>query len=294
MLKGLIVKAIGSFYYVETADNRIYECKARGIFRKENLSPLVGDTVEILESREGYPVIEKISTRKNKLIRPPVSNIDKLFIVTSMRDPSPNTRVLDKMTAVACSKNIEPILVISKVDLACSDDIYNIYFNAGIKTIKFSLPNGLGIDEIKNELKSGLNVFTGNTGVGKSTILNCIDPRLSLATGEISHKLGRGRHTTRQVELFKIKNGTYVADTPGFSTVDIERYELIDKDELEYCFKEFAPYLGKCKFNSCTHRLEKGCSIIKAVSEGKISRSRHDSYVSMYNEVKDIKEWEKK
>lgn len=294
MIRGLIIKAIGGFYYIEAADNKIYECKARGVFRKNNLSPLVGDVVDVLESKEGYYVVEKIRDRKNKLIRPPVANIDKLIIVVSICDPIPNTLIIDKMIAIAYSKNIKPILVISKTDLACSDDIFNIYSNIGIKTIKFSLPNNYGIDEIKSELKNGLNVFTGNTGVGKSTILNCIDSSLSLSTNKISYKLGRGKHTTRQVELFKIKDRVYVADTPGFSTVDIERYELINKEELQYCFKEFIPYLSKCKFNSCTHRLEKGCAVIEAISKGEISKSRHDSYVSMYNEIKDIKDWQRK
>ena len=294
MIKGLVIKAIGGFYYVETADGKIYECKARGVFRKDSKSPLVGDMVDVLEQKEGYPVIERIMDRKNQLIRPPISNIDRLIIVASVCDPSPNTLIIDKMIAIACNKGIKPILVLSKTDLNHSNDIYDIYIKAGIKTIKFSLPDKHGIDEIKNELKDGLNVFTGNTGVGKSSLLNCIDSKLSLATGKISYKLGRGKHTTRHVELYKIKNGVYVADTPGFSSVDIEKYELIDKDELQYCFKEFAPYIGECRFNSCTHRLEKGCSVIKAVLDGEISKSRHASYVSMYNELKDIKKWELK
>lgn len=290
--QGIIIKATGGFYYVETAD-KVYECKARGIFRKKSHSPLVGDKVEITVSENGYSTVDKIFERKNSLIRPPLANLDKLFIVSSMLSPSVNTLIIDKMIAVAEYKDITPILVISKTDLMDSTQIADTYKKAGIKTYEFSSLDNNGADEILNELTGCVSAFTGNSGVGKSTLLNTLFPTLSLQTGDISEKLGRGRHTTRTVELFKVDGG-YVADTPGFSTLDIERYEIIKKDELQYCFKEFSDYLGTCKFNSCAHICENGCSILQAVENGDIAKSRHQSYVSMYNEVKDIKEWELK
>lgn len=289
---GVLISVLGGFYYVESEDE-IYECKARGVFRKKNNSPLVGDKVEFSLQKEGYCAIENILTRKNSLIRPPVANIDTLVIVSSAVDPKPNTFIIDKMTAAAVNKGIEPVVVITKTDLADCEEILNIYRSSGIKTIAFSKFEGDEKKEISNLFPGKIVAFTGNSGVGKSTLLNTIFPELGLETGDISKKLGRGRHTTRSSRLYKV-NGGYAVDTPGFSTVDLERYEIIKKDELQYCFPEFREYLGSCKFVSCAHICEKGCSIIEAVNEGKIQKSRHDSYVAMYNEVKDIKEWERK
>lgn len=288
---GIILKGVGGFYYVETSTGEILECKAKGTFRKNKISPVAGDRVCVMIPDDGFSLVEKIYQRKNYLIRPPISNLDQLIIVTSIRDPLPNTLVIDKMIAAAVYKNIEPIVVISKSDLSSVDWLRDIYSKSGIKTIVFSMKDGCGADEVKNLLKNKVSAFTGNTGVGKSTLLNFINPNLMLETGGISRKLGRGRHTTRQVELFKLGGG-YIADTPGFSTVDIGRYEIIKKEDIQYCFKEFTPYLNSCKFTSCSHICEKGCSIIEAVNNGKIDKSRYNSYVAMYNEVKDIKDWE--
>lgn len=288
---GIILKGVGGFYYVETSTGEILECKAKGTFRKNKVSPVAGDRVCVMIPDDGFSLVEKIYQRKNHLIRPPISNLDQLIIVTSIRDPLPNTLVIDKMIAAAVYKNIEPVVVISKSDLSSVDWLRDIYSKSGIKTIVFSMKDGCGADEVKNLLKNKVSAFTGNTGVGKSTLLNFINPNLMLETGDISRKLGRGRHTTRQVELFKLGGG-YIADTPGFSTVDIGRYEIIKKEDIQYCFKEFAPYLNSCKFTSCSHICEKGCSIIEAVNNGKIDKSRYNSYVAMYNEVKDIKDWE--
>lgn len=291
-LNGLIVKALGGFYYVETADG-IYECKARGSFRKQRISPYVGDNVTISVPDEGYCAIEEISERRNSLIRPPLANLDMLFIVAATTAPEPNMLVIDKMTAAAVSKGIEPVIVISKTDLARADALFGIYSSTGFKLIKCSSDSTEGDEQIRSLLSGKICAFTGNSGVGKSTIINRLLPELALETGDISLKLGRGRHTTRHTELYKIHGG-YIADTPGFSTVDIERYDLIKKDELPKCFPEFDSYLGSCMFTSCAHVKEKGCGILEAVNEGKISRSRHDSYVAMYDEVKDFKEWQNK
>lgn len=290
MLDGLILKGIGGFYYVETSQG-IIECKARGIFRKKNNSPLVGDRVKILVPEDGFASIEEICKRKNTLRRPPLANIDTLVIVCSTVDPVPNALVIDKMIAAAIDNNIEPVIVISKSDLKSGEDLAAVYEKAGIKTFEYSSNNSVSAQGIKELLKGKITAFTGNSGVGKSTLLNILFPQLNLETGIISEKLGRGKHTTRTVELFKLNDG-YVADTPGFSTVDLERFNLIHKENIQFCFPEFKEYLTKCKFTSCSHTCEKGCKIIEAVENGVISKSRHNSYVSMYNEVKDIKEWQ--
>lgn len=294
MPDGRLIKGIGGFYYVETAE-AVYECKARGIFRKRGITPLVGDYVSISVNDNAENTIDEIKERKNSLVRPPLANIDQLFIVSSVVDPSINLFVLDKLIATAEFKKIEPIVIITKSDLSDRYEEYEkIYSNAGFKVIVCNNINGDGSEQIKALLSGKTSAFTGNSGVGKSTLLNAIDPNLALETGHTSKKLGRGRHTTRQCELFKVGGG-YVADTPGFSALDFERCEKIYKEDLPYCFREFAPYLEKCKFQTnCSHTGDKGCAVAEAVNNGLISKKRYNSYVEMYNEVKDIKEWEKK
>ena len=289
-LDGIIIKGIGGFYYIE-ADGDIYECKARGAFRKKKIAPLAGDNVTITIRENGENTIDDIKERKNFLIRPPVANVDTLVIVSSVKEPVPSTVVIDRLTAIAVSKDIKPCVVFSKSDLGETQELEEIYKKAGISVCSVCCKTGEGVEKVKEMIKSGITVFTGNTGVGKSSLLNCIDSRFSLETGEISNKLGRGRHTTRDVTLHKI-NDFYVADTPGFSSLDIESGELIMKDDLPYCFPEFAEYLGKCRFSSCTHTVDKGCKIIEALEKGVVHESRHASYVTMYNEVKNIKEWQ--
>lgn len=288
-IQGTIVKGIGGFYYIEAA-NVIYECKARGVFRKEKMTPLVGDRVIISVNEIAENTIDEILDRKNFLVRPPVANIDNLIIVASTVEPKPSTLVIDKLIAVAEHKSIEPILIVSKADLSSAQELCDIYRTTGIKTIPISNETGEGIDEVRKIFKDKISAFTGNSGVGKTSLLNNLDDSLLLKTAEISQKLGRGRHTTRQAELFKVCGG-YIMDTPGFSSFEIDKNNLIMKDELPYCFREFKVYLDNCKFTSCTHTCDKGCAVVDAVEKGFISRSRHNSYIQLYNEVKDIKEW---
>ena len=290
---GRIIKGIGGFYYVET-EEQLYSCKARGVFRKKGITPLAGDLVEIRLGEDGTGYVEEILPRKNFLTRPPVANIDQLIVVTSVCDPSPNTLLIDEAIAAAEDKEIEPVVVVSKTDLESGEWLRDIYEKAGIPFFAVSSVTDEGIEAVKSLLKGKVTAFTGNSGVGKSSLLNRIDPRLALETGEISQKLGRGRHTTRKVELLKLGNDTYVADTPGFSSISLEQCDLVRKENLQFCFREFEPYRNQCKFPSCSHTCEKGCALLQAVQEGQIHLSRHTSYVAMYNEVKDLKEWEMK
>ena len=284
-----IIKGIGGFYYVKTADG-VVECRAKGIFRKRGITPVAGDRVR-LEHEAGTAVIAEVLPRKNVFVRPPVANVDQFFIVASTVQPAPSTLVIDKLSAIAVDRGAQPVLVITKGDLQDAGALMQCYRTAGFPVLCVNAATGEGLAPLCAMLAGKLSVFSGNSGVGKSTLLGALMPGQTLATGEISQKLGRGRHTTREVTLYEAHGGL-VADTPGFSTMDIERYELFRKEELPEGFREFAPYLGECKFTSCSHTCEKGCAVLKAVEEGKISRSRIDSYIAMYNEVKDIKEWQ--
>ena len=288
---GIILKGIGGFYYVEAA-GAVYECKARGVFRKKRITPLAGDRVQITVTDDGTEnTVDEIFERKNFLKRPPVANIDSLIIVSSTVSPRPSTLVIDKLIAIAEYKGIEPVVVFTKTDLEPAEKLLDIYKLAGISCAMVSNKTGEGVEEVRSLLNGKISAFTGNSGVGKTSLLNALDPNLSLATGAISEKLGRGRHTTRQAELFKTCGG-YIVDTPGFSALDLEKEQVIKKDELAECFREFRPYLGQCRFTTCSHTCDKGCRIIKAVEDGEISRSRHDSYVEMYQAAKELKEWE--
>lgn len=289
ILNGKILKGIGGFYYIETAD-AVYECKARGVFRKQKITPLVGDDVTITIRSNGENTIDSIHPRKNFLVRPPVANIEQLFILSAACNPSPNLFLIDKMTAIAINKGIEPIIVFTKCDLMDLSEFEKIYKNSGLKTVCISSVTKDGIDTVKEWISGKVSAFTGNSGVGKSTLLNSICEGLNLDTGEISEKLGRGRHTTRAVELYKVCDG-YVADTPGFSSFDIEKNESVALEDIQYCFPEFQPYLGKCKFVSCSHTVDKGCAVLEALSDGKIEKTRHESYKAMYSEAKELKKW---
>lgn len=294
MVKGLIVRALSGFYYVKADDGREYECRARGIFRKQEVSPCVGDRVELEPTEEGKGQVSAILPRKNSLIRPPVANLDLLVLVVSAREPLPNLFVLDKLLAIAEYQNIPPAIVLTKSDLEDPSPVADIYRKVGYPVFVVSSETGDGVEEVRSFLQGKLCAFTGNTGVGKSSLLNRIDPRLSIETAQISQKLGRGRHTTRHVQLYEQPGGGYIADTPGFSAVDLERFQVILKEELELCFPEFEPYRTKCRFTGCSHTKEKGCAVLAAVEAGEIPKSRHESYLALYEDAKNIKEWELK
>ncbi len=287
---GVILKGIGGFYYVRT-DDGVFECKAKGKFRKEKISPLAGDRVTVTIRNDEENTIDKIHERKNFLVRPPVANIDKLFIVVSAAKPKPNTVIIDKMTVLAEKNNIMPVIVITKTDLASYDELKAIYETTGYNVYSFSVEDHSELDKIKAELKDSLCAFTGNSGVGKSTLINALSDNLQLETGEISDKLGRGRHTTRQAEVFPVGEGL-VIDTAGFSSVDFTFDNRIYPEELQYFFKEFSDYLGDCRFNGCRHLGDKGCKICELTENGVISCSRYESYKTILSEVKDNKKWD--
>lgn len=295
--EGLITRATGGFYYVENGRQTV-ACRARGIFRKEKKTPLVGDKVRfsVQDAKKGEGTVEEILPRRNALVRPPLANVDRLFIVSAAASPSPDPFAIDKLSAIAEVSKIEPVIVFTKSDLAPVDDLIRLYRKAGFASFAVSSVTGQGVDAVRDTLE-GVCAFTGNSGVGKSSLLNRIAPALTLQVGAVSQRLGRGRHTTRTVDLFRLadcgiaKEG-YVADTPGFSSLDVAGALLIRKEELPYAFREFAPYLDDCRYRGCAHVREDGCAVRAAVERGEIAPSRHASYCAMYEAVKDIKDWE--
>ena len=285
MEKGLILESLGGLYTVET-ESGIVQLKARGIFRKDGLSPCAGDRCTV----EGG-VISSIDERKNSIIRPPLANLDVMVFVISTCEPSPNLTLVDKFIAVCEYKSIQPMIAITKVDLKECGNIPDGYGKIGMPTIVCDYSDPAGLEPGKAAVEGKICAFTGNTGAGKSTLLNHIAPELELKTAEISRKLGRGRHTTRVSRLYKLFGG-YIADTPGFSSFETMQYAVILKDELKYCFREFEEYEGKCRFADCNHIGEKGCAVAAAAENGDIAKSRYESYLEMFEEAKNIKEWE--
>ncbi len=291
-MTGIIIKALSGFYYVKT-ETDIYSCKARGNFRKKGISPLVGDRVEFIPEDDLTGTVEEILSRKTCLERPPVANIEKLFILSSFDNPSPNTLIIDKMTVLARHKGIEPIIVFNKSDLGDFSAFKEIYEKSGFKTFVISTVTGEGIDELKKELTGSISAFTGNSGVGKSSLLNFLLGEDIIPTGKVSEKLGRGKHTTRHTEIYPLSFGGFVADTPGFSSIEAGNdYSL--KEHLAECFEDFLPFTENCRFSTCSHTKEKGCAVIEAVENGEIQKSRHESYVQLFDELKDLKEWQTK
>lgn len=283
-----ITKGIGGFYYVRTPEG-IVECKARGIFRKRGITPVAGDNVVL--SADGT-MIDEILPRKNVFVRPPVANLDVLFIVASTTQPVPSTLVLDQLAAAALYKEVQPVLVVTKGDLAAADQLVQAYTGSGIPLIQLNHGTGEGLDTIRGYIQGHLCAFCGNSGVGKSTLLNALAPELNRETGQISQKLGRGRHTTREVEIFEVCGGR-LADTPGFASLEAQKLCRIPKEDLQHTFLEFAPYFGQCRFTGCSHRSETGCAVRTAVEEGCISKTRYASYLAMYEEANARKEWER-
>ncbi len=294
MTQGIILKAISGFYYVSVGDT-VYECKSRGIMRKDGVTPTVGDNaaISVSEHSSAKPtgVVEQILERRNLLSRPPVANVDRLYIISSFENPAPNTLIIDKLICSCEAKGIEPVIVFNKSDMGSFDEYERIYKAAGFETYTVSCVTGEGIERLYNSFGRGISVLTGNSGVGKSSLINRMFPEYNLKTGEISQKLGRGRHTTRHSELFKNGCGGYICDTPGFATVDSEP---MPKEDLADNFREFSYMLGGCKFTTCSHTCEKGCAVLTAVERGEIPRERHENYCAIYKELSAIKSWELK
>ncbi len=293
MSRGRIEKALSGFYYVNTGRETL-QCRARGKFRKEGLSPLVGDWVQVRELGGGEGFVEAVETRRNVFSRPAAANIDQLVILASAAIPVTEPYLIDRIAAIAALKGCDVLVCLNKCDLDPAEGLYGIYSCSAIPVLRISAETGEGLDALRRAIAGKLNAFTGNSGVGKSSVLNALVPGLQLPVGEVSKALGRGRHTTRHVELFPLDGGTYVIDTPGFSSFDTEEMDLELKEHLPETFPEFAPYVGECRFTGCTHTKEKGCRVLQAVKEGDIPVSRHKSYLRLFDELKDVQAWQKK
>lgn len=329
-LNGIILKGIGGLYTIIGEDGNKYSCRARGVFRHEKISPLVGDKVEIIQTHsEGEPsasneidcakisgnyrnaVINSIYPRKNSLIRPPLANIDIIFVIIASAYPEPSTLLTDKLITISEFNKIEPVIVISKNDLAPESAVHieEIYRKCGFTVFSTSSQTGVGIENIKNyicrECAGKISTFSGVSGAGKSSLLNALFPDLSLKTGELSQKINRGKNTTRHEELFSLSaltkkfnnvlsplNEGYIADTPGFSMIDFTRFNFYTKDDLPFTFREFNDYITHCRYTKCTHTREQGCAIIDAVEKGIIPKERHISYTELYNDLKNKNKWD--
>ena len=288
--EGRIVRSLSGFYDVQTSEGLV-TCRARGILRKEGNSPLTGDLVQI-SAEKGKGMVESILPRRNHFIRPAVANVDALVVFAANVNPVTEPFLIDRVAAIAGDQNVQVVLCVNKCDLDPAMDLVRVYRHAGFPVIQTSAETGEGVAQLRSLLEGKLTAFTGNSGVGKSSILNRLAPGLNLETGEVSEKLGRGRHTTRHVQLYRLGEETYVADTPGFSSFDTDQMELILKENLQYAFTDFGKYLGKCRFDDCTHRKEPGCAVRAAVEAGDIERSRYDSYLKLYEKSSQIKTWE--
>lgn len=292
MMEGRIQKALSGFYYVDTGE-QILTCRARGKFRRDGVSPLVGDRVEVRELGNGEGVVEQIFPRKNTFARPAVANIDQLVVIASAAIPRTDPYLIDRVAAIAALKGCRVVVLLNKCDLDRADELYGIYQAAGFPTLRVSAETGEGLEDLKALIAGKLSAFTGNSGVGKSSILNALDPAFHIQVGEVSQALGRGRHTTRHVELFRVGGGL-VADTPGFSSFEADALELLDREKLAGSFREFRPHLDACRFVGCSHTKEKGCAVLEAVARGEIPESRHKSYCRLYEEAREYKPWEHK
>lgn len=290
-MEGIIIKALSGFYYVR-AQGRTYSCRARGRFRLDGQSPLVGDRVCFDPAEDGSGVVTALMPRRNFFERPAVANVDRLVMIVSAAIPVTDPYLIDMVTAQCEKKNCGVLLVVNKCDLDPGDALCALYEKTPYETLRTSAETGEGVDALREAIRGRVCCFTGNSGVGKSSLLNALDSRFSLATGEISQKLGRGRHTTRHVEFFDLGSGTYVADTPGFAAYDDGTALGLRKEELASLFPEFGDYTGSCRFLDCAHLAEPGCAVTEAVGRGDIAESRHRSYRRLYEQAARIKDWQ--
>ena len=290
--EGRIIKSLSGFYDVQTPQG-VVTCRGRGSLRRSGDSPLTGDLVEI-SVEQGKGMVERILPRRNRFIRPAVANVDALVVFAANVNPVTEPFLIDRVAAIAGDQEVPVYICINKCDLDPAVDINRIYTHAGFPVIQASAETGEGVQQLRQLIAGKLVAFTGNTGVGKSSMLNALCPQLKLATGQVSEKLGRGRHTTRHVELFCLDADTFVADTPGFSSFDTDQMDVLLKENLQYAFGDFAPYLGKCQFHDCSHRAEPGCAVCMAAEQGQIEQTRYDSYLRLYEKSSQIKPWEMK
>ena len=288
---GRIIKSLSGFYDVRT-ENKVITCRARGSMRRTGLSPQVGDIVDI-SVEKGKGMVERIHPRKNSFVRPAVSNLDLLVVFAANVNPVTEPFLIDRVAAIAGDQEVPVCICVNKCDMDPAEDLTAIYRQAGYTVIQTSAETGLGIDELRKALSGKFCAFTGNSGVGKSSILNALSPELKLPVGEVSEKLGRGRHTTRHVELYDVDDAL-IADTPGFSSFDTDQTEVILKENLQYAFPEFGKYIGTCQFRDCSHRKEPGCAVTTALAAGEIGKSRYESYLKLYEKAMQINEWELK
>lgn len=291
-MEGIILKALSGFYYVHSG-GQTYTCRARGKFRHAKLSPLVGDRVEFTPLENNTGALDAILPRINQFSRPAVANIDQLVVIVSQAIPVTDPFLIDRIIAIAAGRGCDCVVCVNKCDLDDGEELCRIYTNAGFPTVRVSARTGEGVEQLRHLISGKVSAFTGNSGVGKSSILNALYPAFSLETGDVSEKLGRGRHTTRHVELFALDENTLIADTPGFSSFDTEKMELCRKEELQHCFRDFAPYLDDCQFQDCAHIKEKGCAVLAALERGEIEPTRHESYVRLYEQAKAIPDWQR-
>ena len=289
---GRIIRSISGFYDVQIP-GKVISCRARGILRKESNSPLTGDMVEITVEK-GKGMVEKILPRRNSFVRPAVANVDALVVFAANVNPITEPFLIDRVAAIAGDQEVPVYLCVNKCDLDPAHDLVRIYEHAGFPVICTSAETGEGVEQLRQLLTGKLTAFTGNSGVGKSSILNRLCPELELPTGEVSEKLGRGRHTTRHVELYSLGEDTYVADTPGFSSFDTDQMDVILKQNLQYAFPDFGRYLSDCQFRDCSHRKEPGCAVRAALENGHIEKTRYDSYLKLYEKASQINVWELK
>lgn len=289
-MTGRIIRSLSGFYDVQTGQG-VVTCRGRGSLRRSGESPLTGDIVEISVD-QGKGMVERILPRRNRFVRPAVANVDALVVFAANVNPVTEPFLIDRVAAIASDQDVPVYICVNKCDLDPGTDLVRIYRNAGFSVIQASAETGEGVEQLRTLISGKLTAFTGNTGVGKSSMLNALCPQLQLATGEVSEKLGRGRHTTRHVELFCLGEDTFVADTPGFSSFDTEQMDVMLKENLQYSFPDLAPYLGQCQFHDCSHRREPGCRVRQAVEEGSVEKTRYESYLRLYEKAEQVKLWE--